>query len=103
MFLVAEGSGVRVKLEGGVTADPVTGQLTATFKNNPQVPFSQLRVRFFGGQDAALATPPTCGTKTVHVHMTSWSGKSVDRQSQFNVDCAPGLGGFSAVVYGRVC
>ncbi len=95
LFLVAEGSGVRVKLEGGVKADPVTGQLTATFENNPQVPFSQLRVRFFGGQDAALATPPTCGSKTVSVHMTSWSGKSVDRQSSFNVDCAPGLGGFS--------
>jgi hypothetical protein len=95
LFLVAEGSGVRVKLEGGVTADPVTGQLTATFNNNPQVPFSQLRVRMFGGQNAALATPPTCGAKTVHVHMTSWSGKSVDRQSSFNVDCASGLGGFS--------
>jgi hypothetical protein len=95
LFLVAEGSGVRVKLEGGVKADPVTGQLTATFANNPQVPFSQLRVRMFGGQNAALATPPTCGPKTVHVHMTSWSGKSVDRQSTFNVDCAPGLGGFA--------
>jgi hypothetical protein len=95
LFLVAEGSGVRVKLEGGVTADPNTGQLTATFNNNPQVPFSQLRVRMFGGQNAALATPPTCGAKTVHVHMTSWSGKTVDRQSTFNVDCAPGLGGFS--------
>jgi hypothetical protein len=95
LFLVAEGSGIRIKLEGGVKADSMTGQLIATFVNNPQVPFSQLRVRFFGGQDAALATPPTCGQKTVHVHMTSWSGKSVDRQSTFNVDCAPGLGGFT--------
>ncbi len=95
LFLVAEGAGVRIKLQGGVTADPVTGQLTARFENNPQQPFSQLRLRMFGGQDAALATPPTCGTKTVHVRMTSWSGKAVDRQSQFNVDCAPGLGGFS--------
>jgi hypothetical protein len=95
LFLVAEGSGVRIKLQGGVTADPQTGQLTATFANNPQQPFSQLRVRFFGGQDAALATPPTCGSKTVHVHMTSWSGRAVDRQSSFNVDCRPGLGGFA--------
>ncbi len=95
LYLVAEGAGVRIKLEGGVTADPQTGQLTATFANNPQQPFSQLRLRMFGGQGAALANPPTCGTKTVEVHMTSWSGKSVDRQSSFNVDCAPGLGGFS--------
>ncbi len=95
LFLVAEGSGVRIKLEGGVTADPNTGQLTATFANNPQQPFRQLRVRFYGGQNAPLATPPTCGPKTVSVHMTSWSGRTVDRQSTFNVDCAPGLGGFS--------
>ncbi len=95
IFLVAEGSGVRIKLEGGVKADPVTGQLTTVFENNPQQPFSNLKVKFFGGPDAALATPPTCGTKTVDVHMTSWSGRSIDRQSDFEVACSPGLGDFS--------
>jgi hypothetical protein len=95
LFLVAAGSGVRIKLEGGVTADPVTGRLTASFVNNPQQPFSQLRVRMFGGSQAALVNPAECGTKTIQVRMTSWSGKAVDRQSSFQVDCRPGLGGFS--------
>jgi hypothetical protein len=94
-FIVAAGSGVRIKLEGGVTADPQTGRLTATFANNPQQPFSQLRVRMFSGPGAALVNPASCGTKTVGVRMTSWSGKTVDRQSTFEVDCRPGLGGFS--------
>jgi hypothetical protein len=95
MFLVAEGSGVLIKLEGGVKADPVTGQLTTVFENNPQQPFSNLKVEFFGGPEAALATPPTCGTKTVDVRMTSWSGETVDRQSSFDIDCTPGLGEFA--------
>ncbi len=95
LFLVAAGSGVRIKLEGGVTADPQTGRLTATFNNNPQQPFSQLRVRMFGGSQAAMVNPATCGTKTVGVRMTSWSGKTVERESSFEVDCRPGLGGFS--------
>jgi hypothetical protein len=95
IFLVAEGSGVRIKLEGGVKADPVTGRLTTVFENNPQQPFSNLTVKFFGGPEAVLATPPTCGPKTVDVRLTSWSGKTVDRQSSFNIDCAPGLGGFT--------
>ncbi len=95
LFLVAAGSGVRIKLEGSVTADPQTGRLTATFNNNPQQPFSQLRVRMFGGSQAAMANPADCGTKTVDVRMTSWSGKTVDRTSTFEVDCRPGLGGFN--------
>ena len=48
---------MRVKLPGRVDVDPTTGQLTATFKNNPQLPFSALKVRFDGGENGSLATP----------------------------------------------
>ena len=41
LFLVARGSGVMVKLPGIATPDPETGQLTVTFDNNPQLPFSK--------------------------------------------------------------
>ncbi len=34
--------GVNVKIPGVVTADRVTGRLTARFENNPQVPAKRL-------------------------------------------------------------
>ncbi len=62
LYLVAEGDGVLVKVAGHVEADPLTGQLTATFDNNPQQPFSDLRATFYGGPRAPLVTPPGCGS-----------------------------------------
>ena len=94
-FLVANDQGVRLKLEGAVRADPVTGQLRATFASNPQVPVSAIRLAFKGGPRAVLANPPTCGPKTATAHLTSWGGPAADLQSSFAIDCTPGLGGFS--------
>ena len=42
-------SGVVVKVAGRVEADPVTGRLTTRFDENPQLPFEDLKVNFFGG------------------------------------------------------
>jgi hypothetical protein len=95
IFIVAEGSGVRIKLEGAVKADPSTGQLTSTFVNNPQLPFSELRVKFYSGPGAALATPAACGTHTTNTGLTSWSGKAAGNSSPFEVACREGLGGFA--------
>lgn len=63
-----------VKLAGHVVADPVTGRLTTTFDNNPQLPFSAFRLNFFGGATAALRTPATCKAdyKTTS-SLTPWS------------------------------
>ena len=52
--------GIFVKLAGSVTPDPVTGQLTSTFENNPPNPFEDFTVTFKGGARAALANPLTC-------------------------------------------
>lgn len=93
-FLVADGQGIHLKLAGEVRADPVTGRLTATFDNNPQVPASSIKLRLKGGPRAVLVTPPTCGPKTVGANLASWGGPTVDVQSTFTVDCVPGLGGF---------
>jgi hypothetical protein len=82
-FLVASGSGILVKLPGEVKADPVTGQLSTYFFDNPQVPFEKLHLELFGGPGAALVDPPSCGTYTTDATLTSWSGKTVDSQSTF--------------------
>ena len=88
MCIVAEDpvSGSLVKLPGSVTLS-ATGQITTTFDNNPQLPFSDLKLYFFGGERVTLATPAHCGTYTTNVSLApcglgawrevaaSWSGE----------------------------
>ena len=73
MYLEAAGSGVIVKLRGLVSVNPATGQLSVTFRENPQLPFSDLRLRVDGGARAPLANPPTCGTARTSSDLTPWS------------------------------
>jgi hypothetical protein len=93
-----EERGVLVKLPGSIRADRVTGRLVATVDNNPQLPIGTVDLQFKGGSRAPLATPPTCGPKAIDAQLTSWSGKAMERQSTFAVDCPAGLGGFSPKV-----
>lgn len=83
-------SGVLVKLAGKITADPSTGQLTTTFDNNPQLPFEDLKLNFFGGPRAVLATPGSCGTFTATSDLMPWSapesGPDAMPFSSFTID-----------------
>ena len=73
LYMQFEGSGIVQKVEGTVYANTTTGQLTATFLNNPQFPFSELQVAFKGGLRAGLATPQNCGTFASTSDLTPWS------------------------------
>ncbi len=95
LFLVADGQGVHLKLEGQVRVDPASGALKATFAENPQVPVSEIELHLKDGPRAPLATPSTCGPKTTTAELAPWGGQAVERQSTFDVDCAAGLGRFS--------
>ncbi len=95
LYLEVEGSGVIVKLKGTVSANPTTGQLTTTFKENPQLPFSELKVRLNGGAQAPLANPQTCGTFTTMSDLVPWSAPaSADAtpSSSFSLSGAGGSG-----------
>jgi hypothetical protein len=89
LYLTASGSGVQVKLAGTVDADPKTGQLTATFDNNPQLPFSDLTVTFKTGPRAPLSAPRICGAYTTRALLTPWSspdGTPVASDSPMPID-----------------
>jgi hypothetical protein len=73
LYMEVAGSGIIVKLKGTVSADPRTGQLTTRFMENPQFPFSELKLRLDGGQRAPLANPQTCGSFTTTSDLTPWS------------------------------
>ena len=67
-------TGVIIKLPGEVVPDPVTGQLTVTFNNNPQLPFEDLILNIRGGGPRSqFATPEVCGTYSTTGTWTPWS------------------------------
>jgi hypothetical protein len=88
-------TGVLVKLPGRVDPDPVTGQLTATFRDNPQLPVEELRLKFFEGPHAALKTPDSCGAHTTTSTLTPWSspeGADAKPSSSFELTQGPAGG-----------
>jgi uncharacterized repeat protein (TIGR01451 family) len=96
-------SGVVIKLPGTVSADPVTGRLTATFADAPQLPFDDLKLRLKNGPRAPLETPQACGTYTTSSSLTPWSapqsGPPATLSSAFEVTSGCGNGfapGFTA-------
>jgi hypothetical protein len=99
LYLVVEGPGVLLKLPGRVDLDPQSGQLTTTFDNTPQLPFSTLDLSLRSGPAAPLVAPSTCGTYTAHAEMTSWASDtpvSIDAPMLINEGCA--TGGFSPIL-----
>lgn len=66
-------TGILVKLAGKVSRNSVTGQLTTTFADNPQLPFAHFKLHFREGQQAPLITPAACGQYTTQATLTPWS------------------------------
>jgi hypothetical protein len=91
-----EESGIVAKLAGKATPDPVTGQLTASFTENPELPVEDIDLHFFGGARAPFTTPLTCGTKTTTSVLTPWStpeGKDATPSDSFQTQVPAGGSG----------
>jgi hypothetical protein len=77
LLLAASGEGVNLKLVGDVHLDEATGRLTTTFSETPELPFTTLRLSFSGGAQAALVTPPRCGSYDTTSDFTPWTSPFV--------------------------
>ena len=104
-WLVTDEQGVHLKLPAEIEANPVTGQLTTVFAGiptlggNPQIPFSSLKLRIFGGPRAPLSTPGSCGTYQTHFSFTPWSGRSaVEGDTPMQITSGCGKGGFRPTI-----
>ena len=75
MYLVIDDpvSGLFIKLAGKIDPDPQTGQLTVSFRENPQLPTEDLKLTLFGGPHASLKTPAGCGSHTTTSSLTPWT------------------------------
>ena len=91
-----EQTGIVSKLAGKITPDPTTGQLSAGFSENPELPLEDIDLHFFNGAGAALTTPLTCGTKTTTSTLTPWStpeGADATPSDSFQTQVAAGGSG----------
>jgi len=101
IYLSLEGEGVFAKIPGKIELDETTGEVTARFggvkdtvtgeEYLPQLPYSRLRMSFFGGPQAPLILPAQCGTYTTTSRLTAWSSTPehlliAEPSSQFTID-----------------
>jgi hypothetical protein len=81
LYIVAKNAqrGIVIKTAGKVELNPVTGQLTTTFENTPQQPFTRFTLKFRPGATAPLVSPPVCGSYAAQAALTPWSAPSEPR------------------------
>jgi hypothetical protein len=96
-YLVVEDekTGIVAKLAGEAQLDPGSGQITVSFRENPELPIEDIEVKLFGGSRGALLTPPTCGEHTTNAQFVPWSapeGLPVDEVDSFALTAAAGNG-----------
>lgn len=96
IFIDAESAsrGLSIRLTGNISANPQTGQLTATVNEAPQLPFDSVQIKLDGGSTATLTSPPTCGPNATSHAMSAWSGTPDAGPSDkgFTLASAPGGG-----------
>jgi hypothetical protein len=84
-YLVARDEGIVIKLAGRFDLDPASGQIVATFDQNPQQPFSSLSLHFKGGEGGVLVTPSRCGTHEIETDLAPWSAADPDNPTSEEV------------------
>ena len=85
LYAEAEGSGVIVKLEGRISLDPKTGNMTVRFNDAPQLPFTDLQMRLNGGERALLANPRSCALAETTSRLTPWGAPEVNSATPVSV------------------
>jgi len=74
IFVTAESAqyGISARLIGNTKANPKTGQLTTTFAETPQVPFTSVKIHLDDAK-GVLSSPPTCSAATTTTVLEPWS------------------------------
>jgi hypothetical protein len=90
LLVAASGEGVNIKTVGTVHLNEATGQLTTVFEDIPDAPFSEFKLAFSGGAQAALVTPSICRDYTTTSAFDPWSGlEGVGLENVFAITGGP--------------
>jgi hypothetical protein len=96
MYIDAESAryGISVRLKGSVVPNEATGRVTASFVENPEQPFSDLKLHFKGGPLAPLANPLACAVASTETSLVPYIGAFATKSpfSAFLID-SNGSGG----------
>ncbi|HVV89711.1 MAG TPA: hypothetical protein VHB53_04390 [Solirubrobacterales bacterium] len=93
MVLKSSELGVNIRMAGKVEPDPVTGQLTTTFDELPQLPFSHLHLHIREGSRAPLITPNLCGRYTTDAVLYPYANPSTPVHSTASFEVTAGADG----------
>jgi hypothetical protein len=92
LLVTASADGVNVKLIGVVHLSEQNGQVTTKFEGTPELPFTDFKLAFSGGAQAALDTPTQCGTygsaQGFFADFTPWSN-TPGSEANFLADSFP--------------
>jgi hypothetical protein len=87
LWLVTDALGLHVKIPGEIEPDPSSGQLTAVFRDLPQVATEEISIDIFGGPRAPLKNPDECGTYSTSFSFAPHSDDpAVSGRSQMTID-----------------
>ncbi len=76
LFIVVPAPGAVIKFTGSLHADLLTGRLSATLADLPEVPIHHLGMRLGGGAESMLATPLACGATAARGRFVPYGGGS---------------------------
>jgi hypothetical protein len=91
MVLKIPERGVLVKLAGEVSLDPITGQVTTTFEDIPELPVADFELHFREGARAPLVTPAACGAHQALSELSPHSspGSVLAKANSFAISSGP--------------
>lgn len=83
--------GIDFKIPGHIQANPLTGRLTTTFDDSPQLPFEDISLQFKSGARSALSTPSVCTVQTTEASLYSWArpDEAIQRNTSFQLTSGP--------------
>ena len=93
LFMVFEGYGIHAKLAPKVIPDPVTGQLTVSLEDLPQVPFEEFNLHLFASDRGLIATPTRCTLYQTNAEFTPWNQLVSPQKSTANISITSGSNG----------
>ena len=81
VFMIFDGEGIHAKLAVDIHPDPVTGQLTMSLQDIPQVPFETFNMHLFASDRGLVATPTRCTIAGASSSLVPWNPTLAAQQS----------------------